>query len=260
MHDAPLSLHDRLRDGRPCLGSWLSLGSPAIAELLCGIGYEFLVVDLEHTTTSLETTEAILRVVELAGAVPLVRLTDHDPALVKRVLDAGAHGIVAPMVNSRADVERLEAAMFYPPRGARGVGLGRAQAYGGGFERYAHGFESRAVLIPQIEHRLAAERAHEILSHPAVTAYLIGPYDLSASLGVPGQLAHPEVEAAVASVLGVAKELGVPAGYHQVEPDPVALNSRIAEGYQFLPFGVDFTFLRRAALAGPAAMASAGPR
>ncbi|MBT9558729.1 MAG: 2,4-dihydroxyhept-2-ene-1,7-dioic acid aldolase [Myxococcales bacterium] len=255
MQHPPPSLHDRLRDGRPCLGSWLSLGSPAVAELLCGIGYEFLVVDLEHTTTTLETTEAILRVVELAGVVPLVRLTDHDPALIKRVLDAGAHGIIAPMVTSRADVERLEAAMFYPPRGTRGVGLGRAQAYGGGFRQYVDSFAARAVLIPQIEHALAAERAHEILSHPAVTAYLIGPYDLSASLGVPGELTHPSVEAAVAAVLSTAKTLGVPAGYHQVEPDPVGLSARIADGYQFLPFGVDFTFLRRAALAGPAALA-----
>ncbi len=248
-----------MRDGRPCLGSWLSLGSPAIAELLCGLGYEFLVVDLEHTTTSLETAEAILRVIELAGAIPLVRLTDHDPGLVKRVLDAGAHGIIAPMVNSRADLERLESAMFYPPRGSRGVGLGRAQGYGGGFQSYVDGFSERAVLIPQIEHRLAAERSREILSHPSVTAYLIGPYDLSASLGVPGQLAHPEVEAAVAGVLATAKTLGVPAGYHQVEPDPVALKARISEGYQFLPFGVDFTLLRRAALAGPAAFAALPP-
>ena len=129
-------LKQRLRQGATVVGGWLSLGSPAIAEIYCRAGFDFVVVDLEHSTTSLEHTEAIIRTVDLAGSTPLVRISSLDSVQIKRVLDAGAHGVIVPMVKSEADVERAARAMHYPPRGDRGVGLGRAQAYGPGFRDY----------------------------------------------------------------------------------------------------------------------------
>ncbi len=237
------SLKERLRAGATVLGGWLSLGSPAIAEIFCRAGYDFLVVDLEHTTTSLETTEQLIRTVDLCGAVPLVRLSSLDPVQIKRVLDAGAHGVVVPMVTCAGDVERAARAMHYPPRGDRGVGLGRAQAYGASFREYVEGFAGRAVLVPQIENREAVAQIDAILAHPDVDACLVGPFDLSASLGVPGDFEHPTFRAALDTIERAAARAGVALGFHQVAPNPSALRQKRQAGYRFLVYGVDFSLL-----------------
>lgn len=251
------SLRERLAAGEAVVGSWLSLGSASAAEVLARAGFDFLVVDLEHSPTSLETTEALLRAIEGAGSTPLVRLSSLDDVQIKRVLDSGARGVVVPQVRSVADLDAATAAMHYPPTGRRGVGLGRAQGYGAGFDAYRERFVREAVLVAQVENREAVAAIDALVQHPHLSACLIGPYDLSASLGVIGQLDHPLVREAIARVLQSCRQAGVPAGFHQVAPEPAALQRLLAEGHRFIAYGVDFAFLDAGARGGLAAFRSA---
>src|SRR5579885_2235656 len=128
------SLKQRLRSGDTTVGSWITLAHPAIAEIMAKAGFDWLVVDLEHSVITIREAEELIRVIELCGSVPLVRVSANEPVQIKRVMDAGAHGVVVPMVNSREDAARAVASVKYPPRGARGAGLARAQGYGTSFE------------------------------------------------------------------------------------------------------------------------------
>ncbi len=233
------------------LGTWLTLGSPAIAEIVCKAGFDWVCVDLEHSTTSLETAEALLRVIDLCGKRGFVRLSTKDDAVqIKRVLDSGAHGLIVPMINSAEDVERVVLAMHYPPRGHRGVGLARAQAYGPGFEAYRRRLAEEVELIVQIEHADALPHLDAIFASEDVGGCMIGPYDLTASMGIAGQFDHPDAVAAMSRIAQAAQSAGVAAGIHVVEPDPAALKQRIDEGYTFIAYSVDFRMIDAASRLG----------
>ena len=128
------SLKNKLKNNSLTIGSWVSIGHTSIAEIFANAGFDWVVIDLEHTTVSIEQAGELIRVVDLAGSAPLVRLTSIDPNQIKRVMDAGAHGIVVPSVNSPSDAELAVSSTRYGPHGIRGVGLGRAQAYGSSFK------------------------------------------------------------------------------------------------------------------------------
>lgn len=225
------------------LGGWVTLGSDAIAELMCDAGFDWIAIDLEHSTQTLATAESAIRVVSRAGKAPLVRLSRNDPSEIAKVMDAGAHGIIVPRITGRADAEAAWRAMHYPPRGQRGVGLARAQGYGASFGAYQEWLASSSVLIVQIEDARVLDQLDELFAFPGVDGYLLGPYDLSASLGVPGRLDHPDVANAAALALAAAERHGRAAGIHVVEPDPSALRARLAEGYRFVAYGVDFRMI-----------------
>ena len=129
-------LKNKLNNKQITIGSWITIGNTAVAEILAKAGFDWLVVDIEHSTISIDTVGDLIRVIDLAGVTPLVRLTSNDPNLIKRVMDAGAHGIIVPMVNSEKDAMDAVAATRYPPIGIRGVGLARAQGYGVSFTDY----------------------------------------------------------------------------------------------------------------------------
>ncbi len=246
----PAGLRARLRGGGAVLGTWLTLPVPAVGELMAAAGFDFVTVDLEHSALSIAEAAALIQAVSLGGAAPLVRLSGHDPVQIKRVMDAGAHGIIVPMVNRLAELEAVHAAMHYPPRGRRGVGLARAQGWGERFDAYRAWLEEDAVLIAQIEHEAALAELDAICAFPGLDGVLVGPYDLSASMGLAGQLDHPAVAAARARIRASADAHGVAAGIHVVEPDPVLLQTRRDEGFRLVAYSVDFRMLAVAARAG----------
>jgi 2-dehydro-3-deoxyglucarate aldolase len=168
-----------------------------------------------------------------------VRLSSHDPAQIKRVLDAGATGIIAPMVNTAAQARVVVSAATYPPTGTRGVGLARAQSYGVGFPEYLKRMERDLVCIMQVEHIEGVDNLEEILTVDGVDGFFIGPYDLSASLGLPGQFDHPDVVAAMDRVAEIVKRPDVMAGVHVVEPEPDRLERMIDAGYRFIAYASD---------------------
>ena len=236
-------LRAMLRAGRPAFGSWLQFGHPGIAEVMATSGFDWIAIDLEHSGIGIEMACSLIQVIELAGCVPLVRLSANDPVQAKRLMDAGAHGIIVPAVNSVEEAERAAKSVRYPPQGSRGVGLARVHGYGARFQEYLEELKECAVVIVMIEHRDGVEQVENILRVPGVDGVFIGPYDLSTSYGVPGQLDHPLVRAAAARILKAAQEANVAPGIHVVHPPIDQVRTRLAEGFRFLAYGGDMLFL-----------------
>jgi 2-dehydro-3-deoxyglucarate aldolase len=237
------SLKTRLAAGEATFGSWLSFNSPLLAEMMAKAGFDWMVVDMEHSSSATSEMAAMIQVIDLAGCVPLVRVGANDPLLIKRALDAGAEGVVVPMVCSKAEAEAARDAVYYPPKGKRGVGLSRAQGFGMGFDAYRDSRNDRAVLIVQIEHVRAVEAIEEILSVPEVDGFIIGPYDMSGSIGKPGKFDDPEVKALLDRCASVIKAHPKPGGYHIVHSDRALVERRLAEGSRFIAYGTEMIFL-----------------
>lgn len=249
-----------LAEARLSIGGWLTLPSPAIAEILAGAGFDWLVVDLEHSIIPIDTAAEMIRVIDLMGVSPLVRLTSNDPNQIKRVMDAGAHGIIVPMLNSKAEAAAAVAATRYAPAGNRGVGLARAQRYGAGFAEYMRWQqEGGPIVIAQIEHVDGVAALPEILSVEGIDGLIIGPYDLSASMGKPGEFERPEFTASMARIAKAARAAGKPSGLHVVEPDTDAFKRAYAAGHRFLAYSVDIRMLDVMARSGLASIGELQP-
>jgi len=238
-------IKDKLRAGGVSLGGWMSMAHVSVAEILASAGFEWIVVETEHTAIDVSEVLRLLIAIEGRGCVPLVRLAWNDPIQAKAVLDSGAAGIIVPMVNTRADAELAVRSAKYPPEGFRGAGLARAQGYGETFGRYVREANDSSLVMLQIEHIDAVGNIDDILSVPGVDGAFIGPYDLSMSMGRPGDIHHPEVQEAMDKVLAVARRHGVTAGIHLVHPSDatVKLQGLIAKGYQFFALGTDILLL-----------------
>ena len=236
-------LKHKLLSGEKTIGSWLTMPSLAISELMAKVGFDWLTIDLEHSSLSIEQAGEMIRIIDLAGVSPLVRLTSNDGNQIKRVMDSGAHGIIVPMVKTKGDAEQAVSSVYYPPKGIRGVGLARAQDYGIGFHEYRDWLEENAIIIVQIEHIDAVNNLEDILSVDGVDGYIIGPYDLSASLGVSGEFDHSSMIEAMNEIYRVATSLGKYGGIHIVEPDTNLLKQSVLEGFTFLAYSVDFRML-----------------
>ena len=237
------NLKQKLSENSTTIGSWITLAHPAIAEIMSKAGFDWLVVDLEHSVITIREAEELIRVVDLCGVVPLVRLSANDSVQIKRVMDAGAHGIIVPMVNSAEEARLAVSSVQYPPSGNRGVGLARAQEYGVGFDDYRKWLEKESVVIVQIEHIEAVENLEHILNVPGVDGFFVGPYDLSASLCVPGQFHDPAMVKAMEKIRKVGMNSGKVPGIHVVEPDRKQLEIKIAEGYRFIAYSLDIRLL-----------------
>jgi 2-keto-3-deoxy-L-rhamnonate aldolase RhmA len=241
---------EKLKNKEVCIGSWITLAHPAIAEIMARAGFHWLVVDMEHSVITIREAEELIRVIELCGVVPLVRLSANDPIQIKRVMDAGAHGVIVPMVNTCEEAEAAVAAVKYPPQGTRGVGLARAQGYGRTFDAYREWLKKDALVIVQVEHIQAVENLEAILSVDGVDGFIVGPYDLSGSLGVPGEFNHPLMQKAMKRIQSVVSSSGKVPGIHIVEPDEKQLRQRIKEGYRFVAYSVDIRMLDNACRSG----------
>ena len=238
-----MNLKEKLKNRELTIGSWITIGHTVVAEIMTKAGYDWLTVDMEHSAITIDIAQDLIRVIELCGVVPLVRVGENDPNLIKRVMDAGAHGVIVPMVNSKEDAEKAVASVQYPPIGFRGVGLARAHGYGTDFEGYKKWNEQESIVIVQIEHIKAVENLEAILSVPGVDGFLIGPYDLSGSLGVPGQFDHPEMVKALNRVKDVSEKMNALSGYHVISPDVEAFQKKVREGYKFIAYSLDTLLL-----------------
>lgn len=236
-------LRKRLAAKELTIGSWLTFPFPPVAEMMARAGFDWLVVDQEHTSIGQHESYQLIQVISLAGSIPLVRVASNDVTRIKHALDAGAHGVIVPMVNSADEAAAAVAAAHYPPRGIRGAGLSRAQDFGLGFARYQEWAASEIAVIVQIEHFRAVEALEDILAVDGVDAFIVGPYDLSASLGLAGQWDHPTVRSALSRVESVMQRSSKPGGFHVVHSDRPSLHARVEAGYRFIAWGDDMVFL-----------------
>jgi 2-dehydro-3-deoxyglucarate aldolase len=233
------TLKAKLASNELTLGGWVMIGHPAVAEIMARAGFDWVTVDLEHSAITTQQAEDLIRAAEMGGKPALVRLTNNDENLIKRVMDSGATGIIVPLVRTAEDARRAVDALYYPPRGRRGVGLARAQKYGADFGWYKEWLDREAVCVVQIEHIEAVENCEAILSVPDVDGYLLGPYDISASLSLAGELEHPAVLEAIAMVRKTAENMGKPGGIHIVEPDERKLRQAVDQGFTFIAYSID---------------------
>ena len=226
------------------LGSWITLNHFSIAEIMADAGFDWLCVDMEHSVIDYYEAELLIATIEAKGCTPYVRVGANDPLLIKRVLDAGAKGVIVPMINSKDDAQKAVNAVKYPPLGDRGVGaVGRAQNYGFGFEEYAKTVNQNTKVMAQIEHIDAINNLEAILSVKGIDGTIIGPYDLSGSMGKPGQFQDSDVINALLKYETISKKLKKQMGYHVIKPDHKLVIKKIEAGYTFIAFSWDTYFL-----------------
>lgn len=239
------TIKQKLQSGKPSVGTWMSMAHPSIAEILAMAGYDWVVVETEHTAIDVSEVLRLIIAIEQRGSIPLVRLAGIDPTQAKAVLDSGAAGIIVPMVNTKAEAALAVSMAKYPPMGTRGVGLARAQGYGVDFDAYVKNANRDTLVIVQIEHIDGVNNIEEILSVPGIDGTFIGPYDLSLSLGIPGQLTHPKLVEAKEKVLKAVLKKGLAAGIHFVQPSTAVSDCEAAvkAGYTFIAVGTDILFL-----------------
>lgn len=234
----------RLKNGEKLLGTMVTLPTPSTAEILAEIGFDWLFVDGEHGP--LETGD-IMSILQAVGhRVPcIVRVPAGDEVPIKKVLDLGAHGIIAPQINTAdqaADVVRFSR---YAPAGSRGVGLARAHGYGFRFAEYVESANEEVAVIVQAEHAMAVENIEKIVQVEGIDAVLLGPYDLAASLGKMGQVDDPVVTQAIDHITVTCRDAGIPLGHFGVTAG--AVRPYMERGYTLLVAGVDVLFLGNAA-------------
>jgi 2-dehydro-3-deoxyglucarate aldolase len=234
-------LRNLLKKGHVSVGSWMQLADSNVAELLGTAGYDWVAVDLEHGRYAEDRLPDLFRALVLGGTLPFARLGHVSAYSVKAALEAGAQGLIFPMMENAEQVHQAISWAHYPPRGSRGVGYSPANLFGKNFVSYSDTFDP--FLVVQIEQREAAHQIDAILDVKGVDAIMIGPYDLSASMGLTGQFDHPDFKVLLKDVVAACAKRGVPAGQHVVVPDPRRLEAAQAEGYRFIAYCTDAIFL-----------------
>lgn len=233
-----------LRAGKPQIGTWLSLGSIAAARFMARAGFPWLTVDMEHTHPDLETAAYMFGAIADAGCVPLVRIPANKHEYIKQVLDAGAMGIVAPMVMTAEEARTIVAACKYPPHGNRSVGGGmHALNFGCKAEEYYRRADDEILVVIQTEHINAVDVAEEIYSVPGIDAIFVGPNDLRYSMRKPdGAFADAETfEKTLTRILTAAQRCNVPCGLHVFSAEDAL--RRAEEGWRFIALGSELMFM-----------------
>lgn len=236
---AAAQLKRKLRQRKPLFAGWTSLAHPSITEILTGMEVDFIGIDLEHSTINQEQAQRIIAASQSHGVPCLPRLPSHDGSPIRRLLDSGADGIIVPNVTHIAQVEEIANSLLYPPVGKRSYGVARAQGYGFDFDRYVSGWNRRSIFLIQIESQEGVEAVEALVSHPAVDGAMVGPYDLSGSLGIPGQLSHPLVQSACRAVSRVCRARGKACGTQLVDPTATQVRAAFRAGYTFVVLGSD---------------------
>ena len=227
------------------MGSWMQLPCSEVAEIMGSRGFDFVGVDLEHSNITRNQLPDMFRALELGHTLPLARTSKPDPYLAIEALEQGAAGIVVPQIRNKSQLSEIKESFSLPPRGTRGMGFNRGNGYGEKFHEYREGLGQEPILIPMIEHYEAVENIDEILS-VGVDATLIGPFDLSASLGCAAEWDNPKYLQALGEFKKGCQRNNVPMGYH-ISGSLLTKNAieefseRRQEGYTLLVYSGDVT-------------------
>lgn len=245
-------LRERLSAGKACVNGWLTLPSPFVAEMMAQTGWDALTIDIQHGLQDYQSAVAIIQAIQRYPVTPLVRVPHNEPGLIGKVLDAGAWGIICPMINSVEDARAFAQACHYPPLGSRSFGPIRARALGGKTP-YHEIANDQILVLPQIETQQAVDNASAILDVPGVSGIYIGPNDLGLSMGLPPTLdrEEPQILAIYAQLLRETQRRGLLAAIHNGSP---AYAARMIElGFGFVTVGSDLGLLGGAAREASAA-------
>jgi 2-keto-3-deoxy-L-rhamnonate aldolase RhmA len=224
-------------------GAWMSFSHPSIAEIFSSGDFDFLAIDMEHTTISLEQAQRIIAASQSFGVPCLPRPVSHSNDWIKPLLDSGADGIIAPLVNNLAASVNLNNLIKYPPQGKRSFGVNRAHGYGKDFETYLAEWNEQSIYIAQIENVEGLKNIDQILETENLDGVMIGPYDMSGSLGVPGQTQHQLVLDAEKVIIDACKKAGKSCGTQLAQFNPQNIEMAIRKGYTFIIASSDLFIL-----------------
>lgn len=235
-------LKHKLKSGQVCVGTWISFADPTVVELLSGSGYDFFIIDAEHSPVDTLTVQSSVMATKGTNTTPIVRVAWNDAVLIKRVLDLGGAGVLVPMIKCADEARAAVSACFYPPKGIRGFGPRRPSNYEREAAEYIRTADDNIVVWVQIEHIDAIENIDEIAAVDGLTGMFIGANDLSGSMGLLGQSSHPDVQSAIAKVLDAGKKAKLAVGIGgPAKPD--VIKSWIDKGMSFVTMGSDQSML-----------------
>jgi 2-keto-3-deoxy-L-rhamnonate aldolase RhmA len=235
------SVRERLYSGETCFGTFLTIGNPDIADILKRLGFDWFVFDMEHSYLSTDDVKTMMQTLEESNVSPIVRIGQIDQYLVKRALDIGSEGLIAPLVNSAEESERLVKFAMYPPEGLRGAGPGRATRYGLNMKEYFNTANRELLMAVQIETKEALSNVDEILATKRIDVGFVGPTDLTISLGFGAERSNPKVIEAMKRVVKSCNDHGKIAGTMAATVDEIKKFQEL--GFKFLSLASDARYL-----------------
>lgn len=227
------------------IGTWIQINHPVVAEILGNCGYDWVATDCEHTDIDVEGFAGIARGLYSRGPEPFARVRENDTLAIRQVLDAGAQGIIVPLIESAEEAKRAVAAAKFPPQGIRGFSFCRGNNYGIDFDRYVMEANQNIAVVVMIESKRAIDNIDEIISVDGVDGVFIGPYDLSGSYGIPGKTNDAIVKNGCLKILEACSKAKKSAGIHIVIPNPENIKQALKDGFTFIAVGADIVFLNQ---------------
>jgi len=238
------NIRQNLKNGENSVGSWMQIPNASIAEIMGQAGYDWVAVDMEHGAISVHQLPDLFRALELGETLPLARVAQGEAKDCKQALDAGAGGVIVPMVESAEQLEKVRDVVRWPPAGKRGVAFSRGNLFGKKFDEYIEEAQ-QPLMVAMIEHIDAIESLEDILKVEGLDAILIGPYDLSASMRLTAQFDHPEFLQVMKKIKDSSDKARMPCGEHVVAPSADELQEKIDSGYRFIAYSIDSVFLNK---------------
>ncbi len=238
------SLKKCLRQKKLVFSGWTSIGHSQNSELLLSSNIDCLGIDMEHSTISQEQALNIISACNSKNKSCLPRVASHNAEAIRRLLDSGADGIIVPNVESAEDINNIVSWVKYPNDGRRGYGVARAQNYGHRFEEYVQKWNRESIIIVQIESIDAVMNLPSIIDNEFIDAVIVGPYDISGSIGIPGKINDKKVRDAANKVLKICNEYGKSCGIHIPTVTPKSLKKVITDGFNFIILSSDVFVLR----------------
>ena len=236
-------IREKLKGGSYSVGGWMQIPHSSIAEIMGQSGYDWVAIDMEHGSIDVSQLPDLFRALELGGTLPIVRLCDGSSKSCKAALDAGAGGVIVPMIETAGQLESIKSECRWPPAGNRGVGFSRANLFGKRFNEYQLEAQ-QPLLVAMIESDAGVKNIEDILGVDGLDAILIGPYDLSASMGIPGNFGSSQFKNVLNKIRASCKKRNVAVGLHIIEPSITELQQRVDEGYLFLAYSLDAVMFR----------------
>ena len=231
-----------LKQGKTLIGGWIQISNSNIAEIMSNAHYSWIGFDMEHGSFSIGDLPDLFRSVEINNKLALVRLPNKNLEVCSQALDAGCAGVIIPNIKNEIELNLLKKACYLPPYGSRGVGFSRANLFGKNINRQ----NNKPIIIAMIENINSVKHLEKILLVQGLDAILIGPYDLSASMGMTGKYNNSKFKLIIEKIKHLSKKFKVPCGIHVIDPNYKALMKYAKLGYQFLPYSSDTVLLSSA--------------
>ena len=239
MYERRAALKRKFRNRERLFGGWISYAHPSITETIAKAGFDFIAIDMEHSTITVEQAQRIIAASQAEGSLCLPRPVSHSNDWIKPLLESGADGILIQMVNTAEEVETLLSHIKYAPMGRRSFGVNRAHGYGFDFDAYIQSWNETSTFIIQVESIEAVNNIEALLAFEHVDGVMLGPYDISGSLGVPGQMSHPDVIDASKTVIAACRKYGKSCGTQVADPTPENVQSLFDLGHTYAILGSD---------------------